>query len=223
MSEALVLCSGCSRHVREHERACPFCRAVRAPSRAAALLAGAVLAGALAQGAAVDAQPIAPRLTLEHAPAQGYGAPPLFHRPGEGVAEPPAPPPPPAAPVSAAQLRARVTVNGLSPSATAPLLAAVNARRAGLARCLNLAEAPAQRRDPLLVEVALTPAGRVAFLRVDERDERFARCVVTTLRNLRARLATPMTDNVIASVVVSAAPPPPHLPPHRPPSPPPRR
>lgn len=214
MSEALVLCSGCSRHVRAHEPACPFCRVVRAPSRAAALLAGAVLAGALAQGAAVDAQPLGPRLNMDHAPAQGYGAPPLYDR--VGVGETPAPPPPaPAAPVTAAQLRANVTVTGLSPSATAPLRAAVNARRPALARCINLAEAPEQRRTPLIVEFELSPEGRVNFVRLDDRDARFARCVVATLRPLRVRFATLLTENVMASLVVNPAPAPPPLPPSR--------
>ena len=220
MSEALVLCPGCSRHVREHERACPFCRVVRAPSRAAALLAGAVFAGALSQGEGLHAQPLGPRFDMDHAPAQGYGAPPSYDRMFPGAT--PAPPPPPAAPaapVTTAQVRARVIVTGLSSSATAPLLSAVYARRASLARCLNLAEAPEQRRATLIVEFQLTPAGRVGFLRLDQRDERFARCVVATLRTLRVRLAAPVTDNVTGSIVVSAAPPPPHLPP----SPPPRR
>jgi hypothetical protein len=209
MSEALVLCSGCSRHVREHERACPFCRVVRAPSRAAALLAGAVFAGALSQNGELHSQPLGPRLTMDHAPAQGYGAPPSYDR--MAPLEPPAPAAP-VAPVTPAQLRARVTVTGLSSSATAPLLSAVYARRAALARCLNLAEAPEQRSAALIVEFALTPAGRVGFLRLDDRDERFARCVVATLRTLRVRLATPVTENVTGNLVLSVAAPPPRSP-----------
>lgn len=84
MTEALVSCAACSRHVRASETACPFCRVAREPSAAtrtslAALAFGAALAGAAPAGA----QP-ASRLGMEHAPAQGYGAPPLHPFPGGG-------------------------------------------------------------------------------------------------------------------------------------------
>lgn len=87
MTEALVSCAACSRHVRASETACPFCRVAREPSAAtrtslAALAFGAALAGAVP----ADAQP-APRLGMEHAPAQGYGAPPLHPFPGGGGGE----------------------------------------------------------------------------------------------------------------------------------------
>jgi hypothetical protein len=83
MTETLVTCASCSRHVRASEATCPFCLVAREPSThtrtsLAALAFGAALAGAVP----ADAQP-APRLTMEHAPAQGYGAPP-FHPFGGG-------------------------------------------------------------------------------------------------------------------------------------------
>ncbi len=81
MSHTLILCESCHRHIRAGEGACPFCRAtsVGLTSRAASVIAGVALVGALSHDA--SAQPINPRLHMDHAPAQGYGAPP--HSPFE--------------------------------------------------------------------------------------------------------------------------------------------
>jgi hypothetical protein len=125
MTDALVPCPACCRHLRASEPACPFCRAPRplaAPStvttgNGASRLAGALLAATVSLTGLADAQPLHPRLGMEHAPAQGYGAPPFRGPDLEGPGGPieRRPPPPvgrpsdvePGTPIS----RARVTVS----------------------------------------------------------------------------------------------------------------
>lgn len=84
MSDPLVVCVVCYRHVRASERACPFCRAALdgplLASRPGALHT-AVIAAALALAASDRAHaqqsPLgSPRLGLLHGGAEGYGAPP---------------------------------------------------------------------------------------------------------------------------------------------------
>jgi len=92
MTEALVVCVGCYRHVRSSERACPFCAATLGAPAAASrpgALHTAVIAAALALGLSDRAHaqqtpgPLGnPRIGMEHAPAQGYGAPPMMRDPG---------------------------------------------------------------------------------------------------------------------------------------------
>lgn len=84
MSEALVVCAGCYRHVRASERACPFCAAVRdapPPATRPGALHTAVIAAALAlavsdRASAQQAPSTNPRFGLLHGGAEGYGAPP---------------------------------------------------------------------------------------------------------------------------------------------------
>lgn len=205
----LVLCSGCSRHVRAHESACPFCRVVRAPSRAAALLAGALLAGALSQGGDAHAQLLGPRETMQHAPAQGYGAPPSFDP--MRIYREPAPAPAPAPPIDPTRLRTRVVVTPRAPVAAAPMLSALSSRRVALTRCLERADPQPPASASLRVEFDLTPAGRVEGVRVDDGHFGGAdRCVQNALRPLRVRLSAPLAASVHVAVTVSIdAPPPP--------------
>lgn len=106
MTEALVVCVGCYRHVRSSERACPFCAALLgapAPASRPGALHTAVIAAALALGLSDRAHaqqthgPLGnPRIGMEHAPAQGYGAPPMMRDPtllGPGRPQPVVPPP----------------------------------------------------------------------------------------------------------------------------------
>lgn len=107
MTNALVPCPACCRHLRATEPACPFCRAPRplagpstdATASGALRLAGALLAATVSLTGLADAQPVHPRIGMEHAPAQGYGAPPFR---GPGLEGPGGPierrPPPPAVP-----------------------------------------------------------------------------------------------------------------------------
>lgn len=87
MTNTFIVCNGCFRHVRASDASCPFCRSAReatAPSaRVVAMVAGAALVGALSHDA--SAQNIPTRLHPEHAPAAGYGAPPV--PPGLGLGE----------------------------------------------------------------------------------------------------------------------------------------
>lgn len=126
MNEPLVPCSACRRHVRAGESSCPFCRASRVG--AAAVVAGALCLGALAHDA--SAQPLPPRLQMEHAPAQGYGAPPLDpSRLGVGERH-----------VVRPRVRTRVTVRGpRNAPVTEQVRAAVTRDLAMWSRCREMA------------------------------------------------------------------------------------
>ena len=106
MTEALVVCVGCYRHVRSSERACPFCAATLGappPASRPGALHTAVIAAALALGLSDRAHaqqhpsvPGNPRIGMEHGPAQGYGAPPMMRDPtllGPGQPQPVVPSP----------------------------------------------------------------------------------------------------------------------------------
>ena len=166
MTEALVSCAACSRHVRASETACPFCHVAREPSAAtrtslAALAFGAALAGAVP----ADAQP-APRLGMEHAPAQGYGAPPLHPFPGGGGEDLPTTQPPRPAPRAIAT---RVVVTaGRDRALALAVSAALRGDTSRWGRCRALDPRPVGpddvERETFTVGAPVTP-GRPAITR----------------------------------------------------------
>lgn len=132
MTDALIVCAGCYRHVRSSERACPFCSAVMGappPASRPGALHTAVIAAALALAAAdrVEAQqnpPANPRFGLQHGGAEGYGAPPA---PGVTDIDPPgaiAPDPRTAAPLFELA-RQRVRADSRRAQATEPWVVAL--------------------------------------------------------------------------------------------------
>ncbi|MDO9017148.1 MAG: hypothetical protein Q8S73_12255 [Deltaproteobacteria bacterium] len=98
MTDPLVVCAGCYRHVRSSERACPFCAATLgapAPASRPGALHTAVIAAALALAVSDLAYaqqnpppPGNPRLSMEHGGAEGYGAPPMRDPMHPGPARP---------------------------------------------------------------------------------------------------------------------------------------
>lgn len=168
MSESLVPCSACRRHVRAGESSCPFCRASRVG--AAAVVAGALCLGALVHDA--SAQPVSPRLQMEHAPAQGYGAPPLdpsrLGVPGERHV------------VRPARVRTRVTVRGpRNAPVTESVRAAVTRDLAVWSRCRELAPT-----TPTLNETLRVPLD-VGMPRTPRRGPAVQRDVVGQCVNAR--------------------------------------
>jgi hypothetical protein len=85
MSDTLIVCTGCFRHTRATDTACPFCHAPRAstPSLAAAAIVSAALVGGLALDA--SAQTIPARFFAQHSMAAGYGAAPRPFEPGTSL------------------------------------------------------------------------------------------------------------------------------------------
>jgi hypothetical protein len=210
MSEGLVLCPGCSRHVREGEAACPFCRAVRAPSRAAALLAGAVLAAALSHGADARAQELGPRFTMEHGGGQGYGAPPNYDPMRERTGPVTAPAPTPPLDLSRFQV-GRFEAPAM-PSVGAPVLAALGPRRLLLARCFGRVNGSPEVGASRPIEFDLTPEGRVD--RITLPSGYFSAegmCVTGALRSMRVRLPAVLDAPVHVRFVVTYEPPAPAL------------
>jgi hypothetical protein len=106
MTDPLLVCAGCYRHVRSSERACPFCAATLgapAPASRPGALHTAVIAAALALAVSDRAYaqqnppaPGNPRLSMEHGGAEGYGAPPMRDPMLTGPARPQPEVPPPA-------------------------------------------------------------------------------------------------------------------------------
>lgn len=224
MSEHLVPCDTCHRHVRASERGCPFCAkpgALRVTSpAAAALLAGAALAGAVSLPSEASGQDlsgtslIGARTQMEHAGAQGYGGPPseyAMYRLPPRTEPVPAPPP--------VEVRS-VQANNRFVAARAR--AAVNARRVQLIGCLAPASSAATSRVSFRVEFDLTPTGALdplqvrGSLRVDE-----LRCVTRELSRLRVSgvegIAEPVHVAMVVQVTVPVRPPPRVQPRPRPP------
>ncbi len=132
MSDALVVCAGCYRHVRSSERACPFCSAaIGAPPPASrpGALHTAVIAAALAlavsdRAYAQQNPPSNPRLDMHHGGAEGYGAPPAPGLPGIDPPGGMAPEPRAAAPMFELA-RQRVRPNSRRAQAREPWLVAL--------------------------------------------------------------------------------------------------
>ena len=116
---ALLICAGCSRHVRSTDFSCPFCGLARAaaevPRRAAhpstlsrASLVFGQVAAVAAVASAVACAPAEPPASppqspssvspVDSSPAAMYGAPPAVDAGSERAPEPPAAPVPPAPP-----------------------------------------------------------------------------------------------------------------------------
>lgn len=171
MTHALTLCDHCHRHVRASERACPFCTAARpaAPSRLSAVaVVGAALVG-LASDAA--AQPLPPRLTIEHGGgAQGYGGPPYHPFPGLDPVERPAPPA-----VAPAEATVTVAVSGADPRTAAALRSAVRRSLDAVRACRPqrlTVPAREERRSVVVGWGTSSPLPR----------EPFARCIAEAVR-----------------------------------------
>ncbi|MDO9019724.1 MAG: hypothetical protein Q8S73_41255 [Deltaproteobacteria bacterium] len=189
MSEALVPCPACHRHVRASEPACPFCAGRPSPTgarSAAWLLASAALAGVLAHGAPAEAQP-SPRLGMEHAPAQGYGAPPMYD-PGRIGIPGPAVDPEPTAGGSRVTLDARV-LSTSDPRGAARVRAYLSSQRAALSRCVDLAAGRTPRRVELRATFTVLPSGEVTAARVSSsaRSPSMIACMTDALARVRVR------------------------------------
>lgn len=213
MTNALVPCPACCRHLRATEPACPFCRAPRplagpstdATASGALRLAGALLAATVSLTGLADAQPVHPRIGMEHAPAQGYGAPP-FRGPGlEGPGGPieRRPPPPAVPPVVEPGMRlprTRVTVS-VSPTGAraAQLRGAMQSRSALWETCRDVAPSRLPERFSARLRVTLGGDGRVASVGVYNAPAAVmpvARCFVTRLRAVQLPPGAPTRVDV---------------------------
>ncbi len=196
MTHPLAPCPACSRHIRTTETACPFCGAarpqegpssVRTGTRALGL-AGALLAASLSAGGGADAQPMSPRLTMDHAPAQGYGAPPgPSHDLGGFYRRPPAPPvsPPVAPPVAPSTVSVDVSPRGLR---AVQLERALRLRSTLWARCRDAAPTRVPEAFVGQLRVDLGPDGRVVGLALRDAPAAVGpilRCVATRMRSVR--------------------------------------
>jgi hypothetical protein len=91
MTNALVLCEGCKRHVFAHEAACPFCRASLGAGSRGLAAAALLSAGLSLAGCGRGPEP----------PAAVYGGPPQPLNTAPQSAPPPPAPPPSAIPAPA--------------------------------------------------------------------------------------------------------------------------
>ena len=214
MSETLVVCHGCSRHVRATESACPFCKSARGETSRAALLVGATLAGALAYGTSADAQPTQPRFTIEQMPAQAYGAPPRppYELPGP-VVQPTPPPPPPVPPtpgpaVDTSRLRVAVSVLARATPSAVSVRRALEQSDGPVAACRAEDPTPLTRSETATVTFAVAPNGRVSSVSVSGRigGPRFIRCLLTRARALAAPAITPPPAPARVAVRVTVSP-----------------
>lgn len=207
MSETLIVCHGCSRHIRASESACPFCKSARGDVSRAALLVGATLAGALAYGSTAHAQPTQPRFTIEQMPAQAYGAPPRppYELPGP-VVQPtpppvqptpppvqPTPPPSPGPAVDTSRLRVSVAVLARSNPAAVSVRRALERSDGPIATCRAEDPTPLTRNETATVTFSVAPNGRVSSAAVSGRlgGPRFIRCLLVRARALGAPTITP--------------------------------
>jgi hypothetical protein len=171
MSDTLLPCESCHRHLRAGSSLCPFCDApVRHGATMAALCLGAALAASLAAPAEALAQ--SPRILLAQAPASAYGAPPDFdpllpgsihdRRRGAIVS-------PPTVTVQVRELELRGAVD---PTAARRALSAAYPT---LRRCADLA-----RREgvsAIRARVEVSPQGRVTVREVEGASPRLRACV----------------------------------------------
>ncbi len=218
MSETLVVCHGCSRHVRASESACPFCKSTRGDASRAVLLVGATLAGALTYGTAAGAQPTQPRFTIEQMPAQAYGAPPRppYELPGPVVQPTPPPPVPPTtqptpAPgpaVDTSQLRVTVSVLARATPSAVSVRRALERSDGPIATCRAEDPTPLTRVETANVAFTVAPNGRVSSVSVSGRlgGPRFVRCLLARARSLGAPAITPPSAPTRVGVRVAISP-----------------
>jgi hypothetical protein len=178
MSDTLLPCDSCHRHLRAGTSQCPFCDAAVRPSAAVtALCLGAALAASLAAPSEALAQ--SPRILLAQAPAAAYGAPPVVdpllpgaiyeRRPGAIVR-------PPTITVQVRDVELRGEVDPAA--ARRALLSASSSLR----RCADLA-----RREgvsSIRAQVEVSPQGRVTVREVEGVSPRVQACVAPTLRRM---------------------------------------
>ena len=186
MSDTLVLCESCHRHIRASEGRCPFCRTTKSPvaSHAVAVIAGVALVGALSHDA--SAQPINPRLRMEHSPAQGYGAPP--HSPFEpGQPQTVERAPGVSFAVSGPSSVARVSFDRNVGAASEAIRASLSARMPAIERCMG--RGPRGRASGPSQSLVMVPWGAITLpVRPGQRDA-VSQCVYNAVRAALPRAA----------------------------------
>lgn len=201
MSDTLLPCESCHRHLRAGSSLCPFCDApVRHGATVAALCLGAALAASLAAPAEAQAQ--SPRILLAQAPASAYGAPPDFdpllpgsihdRRRGAIVS-------PPTVTVQVRELELRGAVD---PTAARRALSAAYPT---LRRCADLA-----RREgvsAIRARVEVSPQGRVIVREVEGASPRLRACVTPALRRMTLGRPRGAVSATISLQVGAGAPP----------------
>lgn len=202
MSDTLLPCDSCHRHLRAGASQCPFCdAAVRPSATVAALCLGAALAASLAAPSEALAQ--SPRILLAQAPASAYGAPPdtdpLFpgsihdRRPPGAIVRPPG------VTVQVRELELRGAVDA------AAARRALSSAYPVLRRCAELA-----RREgvsSIRARVEVSPQGRVTAAEVEGASPRLRACVSPALRRMNlGRTRGPVSATISLRVNVGAPP-----------------
>ncbi len=179
MSDTLLPCESCHRHLRAGTPQCPFCdAAVRPSATVVALCLGAALVASL--GTPSEAMAQSPRILLAQAPASAYGAPPDIDPLLPGSIHDRRPPGayvrPPGVTVQVRDLELRGEVDPAA--ARRALLSASSSLR----RCADLARR--EGASSIRARVEVSPQGRVTVGEVEGVSPRVQACVAPTLRRM---------------------------------------
>lgn len=202
MSDALLPCDSCHRHLRAGSTSCPFCDATVRPSAAvAALCVGAALAASLAAPSEAHAQ--APRILLAQAPASAYGAPPDIDPLLPGSIQTRRPPGayvhPPGVTLQLRELELRGEVD---PSSARRAMAAVYPALRG---CAELARR--EGASSIRARVEFSPQGPLRLSEVEGASARLRACVTPALRRMNLGRSQGTVSATISLRVGVGAPP----------------